>query len=324
MVALEQIRKPIEQEMERFLEVFRINLTHSNPLLQEVLTRITSRNGKMMRPLLTILSAKLLGNVNDSTLYSAATFEFFHTASLVHDDIVDESEQRRGQASINNSYGNKIAVLVGDYILACALHNAAMTNCPRIIDVFSLSAQQLANGELLQLHNIDNEKISEEIYYDIIKNKTAALFASCSQSGAISATDNEDDIQTLREFGEIVGICFQIRDDIFDYLDEGEIGKPTGNDMKEGKLTLPVIHALLSTDDKEMYDIAYKVKSLTVSHDEVARLVDFTKRNGGIEYAEHMMDVYANKAKALLDRYPDNDVRKAMYDFVDFVVERNK
>lgn len=323
MDALEQIRKPIESEMNRYKDVFDSFLVHKNPLLNLVLSTISKRKGKMMRPLLTLLSAKFIGGeVNDNTLLSAAAFEFFHTASLVHDDIVDESDERRGQKSVNYQFGNQAAVLVGDYLLGNALLCSSKTGNTKLVEIVSIAAQCLADGELLQLGNISNQQISEEVYYDIIKNKTAALFSACAQGGALSVSDDEKGLETMKKFGEIVGICFQIRDDIFDYNSDAQIGKPTGNDMKEGKLTLPVIHALLSTKNEQMIDIAHKVKSGEVSQEEIDALVAFTKANGGIDYAVKAMNDLADKAKSLLDDYPESDAKQALLTYVDFVVDR--
>ena len=306
MDALSLIRKPIEAEMSRFREVFDSYLVHANPLLNKVLHTIGERHGKMMRPMLTLLAAKLVGKgeINDTSIYTAATFEFFHTASLVHDDIVDESEERRGQESVNSAYGNQVAVLVGDFILANALLCAAKTGQTRLVEIVSKAAQDLADGELLQLHNVNNESIAEDVYFRIIRNKTAALFAACAEAGALSVSSDENTLSLIRQYGENIGICFQIRDDIFDYHHDPSIGKPTGNDMKEGKLTLPVIHALLSTQNAEMMALALKVKARQVSQDEIDVLVDFTKQNGGIDYALKVMDDYAEKQKACLHPSP--------------------
>ena len=324
MDALQQIRKPIEAEMDKYKQVFDSYLVHSNPILREVLATIASRRGKMMRPMLTLLAAKLIGGeVNERSIYTAATFEFFHTASLVHDDVVDESGERRGQKSVNNAYGNQVAVLVGDFILANALRCAAKTGSSALIETVSIAAQNLACGELLQLNNVKNQAIDENVYFDIIRNKTAALFSACAEAGAMSVSSDEMEQKTLHDFGEYVGVCFQIRDDIFDYHHDPAIGKPTANDMKEGKLTLPVIHALLSTGNQEMYALAQKVKNLEASQAEIDILVDFTKQNGGIEYAVQMMNDYAQKAKDLLASFPSSDVKQALFTYVDYVVGRS-
>lgn len=322
MDALEFIRQPIEAEMVIYKSVFDSHLTHSNALLNEVLGFIGRRNGKMMRPILTLLAAKLFGNVDDKVINAAAAFEFFHTASLVHDDIVDESEMRRGQASVNGSYDNKAAVLVGDFILATALECACETGDVDLVRVVSSTAQYLSSGELLQLRTVHNQQISEDVYFEIIKEKTAALFAACAESGARMVGASADDFALMKKFGEMVGICFQIRDDIFDYLTDSSIGKPTGNDMKEGKLTLPVIHALYKVGSEEMFAIARKVKNGTVEPQEVQSLVDFTIQNGGIDYANEIMERYASDAKSLLEKYPDSSVKTSLLHYVDYVIGR--
>jgi octaprenyl-diphosphate synthase len=276
----------------------------------------------MMRPILTILTAKLLGEVNDNTIYTAATFEFFHTASLLHDDIVDESDERRGQPSINNSYGNKVAVLVGDYILANALINASKTGNTHLVEVVSKAAQELSSGEILQLSNVQNESFSTDVYFDIIYGKTAALFSACSEGGAMSVNACKEDVDNLREIGRLIGMCFQIRDDIFDYYSDASIGKPTGNDMKEGKITLPVIYALNKTNDEAFKKIALRVKSGEVTQDEIDALVNFTKENGGIDYAVKVMNDFADKAKEILSTYPDSDIKSSLVHYIDFVIGR--
>lgn len=324
MDVLQHIRKPIESEMDTYRQVFDSYMVHTNPLLREVLATIANRKGKMMRPMLTLLAAKLIGGaVNEDSIYAAATFEFFHTASLIHDDVVDESAERRGQESVNRAYSNQVAVLVGDFILANALRCAAKTGSVDLVNSVSDAAQSLSSGELLQLHNVNNQTIDEVVYFDIIRNKTAALFAACAEAGALSVSSDKSVRRIMAQFGENVGICFQIRDDIFDYSSDAAIGKPTGNDMKEGKLTLPVIHAVLVSGSDEMLALARKVKSRMVSQAEIDTLVEFTKANGGIEYAEAVMNSYAQKAKDLLASFPDSDAKQALIAYVDYVIDRS-
>ena len=323
MDALQEIKKPIEAEMAEYRRVFELCMTSDNALLQEVLTLVSSRMGKMMRPILTLLSAKLFGEVNERSQTTAVALELLHTATLIHDDVVDESDERRGQASVNKLYDNKIAVLVGDFILALSLQNVAKVRNPRLMEIVALTSQRLSSGELLQLKSVHNQEISEQVYFRIISEKTAALFSACAKAGAMSVTDDEMAIKQLAEFGEMVGICFQIRDDIFDYSSDRSIGKPTGNDMKEGKLTLPVIYALKSTGNQEMYRIAESVKNFTVADADVARLVAFTKENGGIDYARKVMHEYSDKAKSLLSVFPDSPTRTALMQYVDFVSDRS-
>ncbi len=324
MDIIKQIRRPIAEDMEKYKLLFDSYLQHSDPLLHEVFLNISSRKGKMMRPMLTLLVIRLLGGViDDKAMHTAATFEYFHTASLVHDDIVDESEQRRGVKSIHCSYGNKVAVLVGDYLLANGLLCASKVDSPRLVGLVSKAAQALASGEILQLSNVSNQSIDENVYYDIINRKTAALFSACSEAGALRASTDENVIQNMSLFGHYVGMCFQIRDDIFDYDTSADIGKPTGNDMKEGKLTLPLIYALNHSNDEYMQKLAHKVKSGEISDDEIDELVSFTRSNGGIEYAEHVMKTFANKAKDVLSSYPDGEIKSSLMMYVDYVIKRD-
>ena len=278
-----------------------------------------------MRPLLILLIAKNYGGVNDVTLRSAVGLELLHTASLVHDDVVDESKERRGQPSVNAVYNNKVAVLVGDYVLSTALLNISYTNNSDILRSIAVLGRNLSNGEILQLSNIKNTEFSEDIYYDVIKMKTAALFEACCEVGTLSVNANESQIELAKEFGRNLGIIFQIRDDIFDYYDSKEIGKPTGNDMAEGKLTLPVLYALNSTHDSEMEEIARKVKRNDVTRYEIARLVDFTKNNGGIEYAEQKMLELRHKCMEFIDSESvSEEIRTSLTAYIDYVIQRNK
>ena len=309
--------------MQLFCERFDSFMTHRNTLLNEVLQQVASRKGKMMRPMLTFLSARLFGPANERTLLSALTFEFFHTASLIHDDIVDESALRRGKPSVHQSFGNKVAVLVGDYILANALDAASQTNDPKLVHTLSDTAKQLADGELLQLQNIQNTALSEQVYYDIIDRKTAALFAACAEAGARSTSDDTAQVDLLRRVGQEIGICFQMRDDIFDYVAGEEIGKPVGNDMAEGKLTLPVIHALNVTNNAEMLHLAQLVKQAEASKDDIHTLVQFTIEKGGIDYAEEQICQHTQHAHALLAAFPDSDILQALHQYIDYVGQRN-
>lgn len=278
----------------------------------------------MMRPMLVLLSAKLYGAVSPAALHAAVALELLHNASLVHDDVVDESGERRGQLSVNAVFNNKVAVLTGDYLLATALVQVALTHNHDIVDVVSALGQDLADGELLQLSNVENADFSESVYFEIIRKKTAMLFAACTKCGALSAGASAGDVEKARLFGEYIGLCFQIKDDIFDYYEDKQIGKPTGNDMHEGKLTLPALYALNATGNEEARAIALRVKSGTASVDEIGRLVAFTKENGGIGYAERVMCDYREKAFALLPATADAAVRRSLKAYLNYVVERQK
>lgn len=319
------IKQPIESELDDFVQLFNESLSHTDGLLQQVLDHIRKRAGKRMRPMLILLMAKNFGRVTDATLHAAVGLELLHTASLVHDDVVDESKQRRGQLSVNAEYDNKVAVLVGDYILSTALLYVSRTHSEIVVRYLSELGRTLSNGEILQLSNIQNEEISEQAYYRVIQQKTAALFEACASIGALSAGASEDDIHQAKLFGSNLGMIFQIRDDIFDYYDNSNIGKPTGNDMTEGKLTLPVIYALNTTRDADMLALARKVKSGDVSREEIERLVEFTKQNGGIEYADKKMwEIHAESVHFLESEVTDPEVRRSLRGYLDYVIERTK
>ena len=323
MDQLSLIKQPISSDLDDFVALFNQSLTHDDGLLGSALKHIRQRGGKRMRPMLILLMAKNYGEVSYVTQHAAVGLELLHTASLVHDDVVDESSERRGQASVNATYDNKVAVLVGDYILSTALLHVSKTGNQRIIEYLAELGRTLAAGEILQLTNIQNQQISEEVYYQIIKNKTAALFEACAAIGALSSGASEDDVIKAGKFGQDLGIMFQIRDDIFDYYDSKEIGKPTGNDMAEGKLTLPVIYALNNSSYESMHTLAKKVKNGTINIDEIAVLVDFTKQAGGIEYAEHRMQDFRMLCQQFIDESVKNDaIRAALTAYVDFVIER--
>jgi octaprenyl-diphosphate synthase len=266
----------------------------------------------------------LYGQIRTETFYAAISLELLHTASLLHDDVVDESFMRRRQLSINAVYDNKAAVLAGDYLLAICLIEARKTNNNDIINIISNLARDLADGELLQLSNLNNQFFSEEIYFNVIAKKSATLFSACTESAAISMEADADSIKCTRLFGKYVGICFQIRDDIFDYFDNDEIGKPTGNDMLEGRLTLPVIYALNTILDERAKKIALKIKKREANLKEINELTDFAKQHKGIEYAQKMMNDYKEKALALLSVFPDTDVKHALVAYVDYMIERKK
>lgn len=324
MDILSQIRKPVAEDLARYERLFDTVLDHEDDFLGRALQYVRSRKGKMMRPLLVLLIARECGAVREKALHSAVTLELLHTASLVHDDVVDESNERRGQASVNAVYGNQVSVLVGDYLLSKSLQEAAFTGSLRIVDIISRLGGTLSEGELFQIANIRAEQISEEAYFRIIDHKTAALFAACAELGALSADAGEDFIEKARRFGEIVGICFQIRDDIFDYFSNSEIGKPTGRDMAEGKLTLPVIYALNSTNDAAMLALADKVKKGEADRAEIEALIAFAKQNGGIEYAERKMQELRSQAYAAIASFKNEAVRKSLEQYIDFVIDRQK
>ena len=316
MDSLTLIRRPIEHDFETFKQLFDKSLTHPDGLLAEVLNHIRQRKGKGMRPILMMLVAKNYGEVSEVTQNAALGLELLHTASLVHDDVVDESSERRGQPSVNATYNNKVSVLVGDFILSTALLHVAYTGNQRIVENLAELGRTLASGEILQLSNIRNQEISEDVYYQVIKQKTAALFEACASIGALSAGASDEEVKRA-------GIIFQIRDDIFDYFDSKDIGKPTGNDMTEGKLTLPIIYALNKSPYESMMNLARKVKAGTINTDEIAVLVEFTKQQGGIEYAEQAMLNYRAQAQEYVSSIQKAEIRDALTAYLDYVMQRN-
>lgn len=324
MDSISFIKAPITTELAGFRQLFDSSLSSSNTLLDSVVSHIRQRQGKMMRPMLVMLVARLYGEVRPATLHAAASLELLHTASLVHDDVVDESSERRGQLSANAAFNNKVAVLAGDYLLATSLVHAQLTESHSIIRLVSRLGQDLADGELLQLSNVSNLHFSEPVYFDVIRKKTAALFAACTQAAALSMEVGEEDVEKARLLGEYIGICFQIRDDIFDYFDSEEVGKPTGNDMREGKLTLPALHVLNTTASDEIKAIAFRVKEGNATSDEIARFIDYIKAHGGIEYAEQTMNDYKQKAFDLLDSLPASEITASLRAYLDYVVDRKK
>ena len=321
---LSLIKTPISTELEEFRRLFDASLSSPNPLLQSVITHLRQKSGKMMRPMLVMLVARQYGLVTDKALHAAVSLELLHTASLVHDDVVDESGERRGQLSVNAVFNNKVAVLAGDYLLATSLVQVELTRDHRIVEVVARLGQDLAEGELLQLSNVDNLDFSESIYFDVIRKKTAALFAACTKAGALSVGAADELVERARLLGEYIGICFQIKDDIFDYYDNPAIGKPTGNDMHEGKLTLPALYALNAAADPLARELAVRVKQGTASAADIADLVRFTKENGGMEYATQVMYQYRDRALELLSAVTDEQLRQALAAYVDYVVERKK
>lgn len=319
---IEKIQSPIAEDLARYRELFAQSLAHDNPLLQAAVSHLMNRTGKVLRPTLVLLSARMFGSVNENVLNAALALELIHTASLIHDDVVDESDRRRGQASINALLGNKVAVLVGDYILSKSLIHGSKTGSIELISHLAELCETLSDGELLQLNKVESELIDEASYYEVIRKKTASLFAICAQTGVQLAGGSEEDAERMRQFGQLVGTAFQLRDDIFDYGMSDLIGKPVGNDMKEGKLTLPVIYALHHSKSDAMLQIANKVRAGEASSLEISQLVQFAKDEGGIDYAEWAMKEFRIMALGLIDDNRDPAIAESLREYVDFVSER--
>ena len=324
MDKLTEIRRPIEAELKAYRELFEATLRTDNPLLQIALNHVLQRRGKLMRPILTLLAAKYVGAVGEEVLHAAVALELLHTASLVHDDVVDESDRRRGQKSVNALLDNKAAVLVGDFLLSKALYHSAATGSNRVVEWVSELGQTLSDGELLQLANLDKTEISEADYFEVIRKKTASLFETCAKAGSFLANGGEEAVRQLTAFGLQVGLCFQLRDDLLDYDNLHDTGKPSGNDMKEGKLTLPVIYALLSSGDKAMKTLALKVRRGEASDVEIANLVRFTHEMGGIDYTKKILDKTGRVALSLLNSEGrEKCILDSLSEYVHFVVGRD-
>lgn len=320
------LRQPILNELERYQQLFRQTLTHEDDFLGQALSHVASRQGKMMRPVLLLLVAKEFGPVSDVSVRAAVTLELLHTASLVHDDVVDNSAERRGQPAEHTLFGNKVAILVGDYMLSSALHQAALTGDMRIVDIIARLGGTLAEGEVRQLADIRQAVATEAAYFNIIRHKTAALFEACGRLGAISAGAPEPMVQTAALLGETIGTCFQIRDDIFDYFEDDaqRIGKPTASDMRDGKVTLPALYAASVDTTGEAAKLAAFVLQRTASDADVMRLVELTKQHGGIDYARDTMETYRRRARRLLDDFSNSEVRNALAAYVDFTIDRDR
>lgn len=320
---LNQIKAPIKQELQKFESYFKASMKSQVPLLDKITYYIVQRKGKQLRPIFVFLSAKMCSEVTDKTYNAAALIELLHTATLVHDDVVDDAQRRRGFFSINALWKNKIAVLVGDYLLSRGLLLAIENKEFDLLQIVSEAVKEMSEGELLQIEKARRLDIDEAIYFEIIRQKTASLISAACAAGAASVTDEEGKIQQMKQFGETIGIAFQIKDDLFDYGDEA-IGKPKGIDIKEKKMTLPLIYALAKSDKSEKRRIIKMIKKNSTDNEVVAEVISFVKNKGGLEYAAKVMDDYRKKALDILAHLPENTARQAMYDLVDYVILRDK
>lgn len=321
------IKRPITDDFNRFDQSFDRLLTTETGLLGMVMQHVRMRAGKRMRPILTLLMARALGQerVGEDVIHAASALELLHTASLVHDDVVDESSERRGQLSVNAQFNNKTAVLSGDYILSTSLREIAATGSTRMVDVVAKLGQTLSHGELNQLASIADKEICEDTYFDVIDKKTASLFSACCEVAALSNGVGESDLKSACEFGRNIGLIFQIRDDIFDYYDSAEVGKPTGNDMREGKVTLPLIYALKNADTEDFAQLVYKVKQLHATDDDIAQLRRLTKEYGGLDFAQRRMDDLREKCLEYIHtNISSGDIYDALAAYVDYVIGRKK
>jgi len=321
MISIEQIKEPIQKEYEEFKIKFKEAFQSNNELINVVNKYILQKTGKQIRPLLTLLAAKSLGVINEDTYRCAIAMEMLHTASLIHDDVVDESNERRGQESVNSKWNNKISILIGDYLLSQSLSIANQTKNLKILDKITSLGKQLSEGELIQMDNVKNINCKEDKYFEVIKKKTASLFETCTYTGAVSVGASSEEIEKLRKFGEIYGICFQIKDDIFDYISsEKKIGKPVGNDIREGKITLPLIYALNQSEEKNTYLEIIKNKNFTKEN--IEKIINFAIQNKGIEYAKQKMREYQEKANLLLETIENQEIKHSLQLVLQHTIER--
>ena len=323
MKPIQKIKQPILKEMELFEEKFKESMVSQAPLLNRITYYIVRRKGKQMRPMFVFLVAKMVsdGNFDERTYRGASIVELIHTATLVHDDVVDDSNRRRGFFSINALWKNKIAVLVGDYLLSKGLLLSIDNDDFDLLKLISIAVREMSEGELLQIEKARKLDITEEVYFEIIRKKTATLIAACCGIGAASVGSEEETIQKMRQFGEFIGIAFQIKDDLFDYTDD-KIGKPTGIDIKEKKMTLPLIYTLNHCSKKEKDWIINSVKKHNKDKKRVKEIIAFVKANGGIEYTQEKMHEYKNKAIKILNEFPDSEYKSGLLTMIDYVVER--
>ncbi|MDA9898066.1 polyprenyl synthetase family protein [Flavobacteriales bacterium] len=324
MNVIKEIKKPIQQEMLLFEKKFRNSLNSKIPLLDKILHYIVKRKGKQMRPMFVFLTGKLFGNINESSFRAASLIELLHTATLVHDDVIDDANMRRGFFSINALWKNKIAVLVGDYLLSQGLLMSLENKEYDLLQIVSKAVKDMSEGELLQIEKARKLDIKEDIYFEIIRQKTATLIAACCASGAAAANQDKETIERMRKFGELIGIAFQMKDDLFDYYNEDIIGKPTGIDIKEQKMTLPLIYTLENADKKQKRFIIKTVKNHNTNSERVAQVLDIVKKSGGINYTIDKMKSYQKEALDVLKTFDDNESRKSLELLVNFVIERKK
>lgn len=325
MNIIAEIKSPIVLEMDLFESKFRESMVSKISLLNRITYYIVNRKGKQMRPMFVFLTAKMLskGTVNERTYRGASVIELIHTATLVHDDVVDDSNQRRGFFSINALWKNKIAVLVGDYLLSKGLLLSIDNDDFDLLKIISVAVREMSEGELLQIEKARRLDISEAVYYEIIQKKTATLIAACCALGAKSVIDDESQVEKMRRFGELIGMAFQIKDDLFDYSEEA-IGKPTGIDIKEQKMTLPLIHVLNNCTSKEKNWLINSIKNYNKDKKRVKEVIEFVKNNNGLAYAEQKMIQFKQEALQLIENYPQSDYKNSLIMMVNYVIERKK
>lgn len=324
MTNFDEIRDLISSDLERLQKIIKQSLSSNSPLLNKIVDKYLETKGKQIRPIIVALSAKFFGaEVSDGVLCGAASVELLHNASLIHDDVIDETKQRRGHDTINNTWDNHIAVLVGDFFVSNALACAIRTNDFRVISTISELGKELSTGEIDQIDVAKHHSIDEQTYFSIINKKTASLFQSCVKVGGYSVGASDIDIANLSKFVELLGLSFQIKDDIFDYFKDDAIGKPTGNDLREGKVTLPLIYALSHTESPRHEEMRRLADSDSLTTEQIETLIDFAKAEGGIEYAYATMERLRAEARSILEPYPDNEAKRAFLSLFDYIIKRH-
>lgn len=324
MTNFDEIRDLISSDLERLQKIIKQSLSSNSPLLNKIVDKYLETKGKQIRPIIVVLSAKFFGaEVSDGVLCGAASVELLHNASLIHDDVIDETKQRRGHDTINNTWDNHIAVLVGDFFVSNALACAIRTNDFRVISTISELGKELSTGEIDQIDVAKHHSIDEQTYFSIINKKTASLFQSCVKVGGYSVGASDADIANLSKFVELLGLSFQIKDDIFDYFKDDAIGKPTGNDLREGKVTLPLIYALSHTDAPRHEEMRRLADSDSLTTEQIETLIDYAKAEGGIEYAYATMERLRAEARSILGPYPDNEAKQAFLSLFDYIIKRH-
>jgi len=322
MESINIIKAPITEELKKFEPFFQGTLKSKVPLLQLITNYIYRQKGKQIRPMVVFLTAKLNGVLNESSYYAASFIELLHTATLIHDDVVDEAYERRGFFSINALWRNKVSVLIGDFMLSKGMLLAIEHNEFDLLRIVSNAVREMSEGELLQIEKARKLNITKEVYFEIIRKKTATLLAACAASGASSVKSSPEIIENMRLFGEYLGIAFQIKDDIFDYQAKGILGKPTANDIKEKKMTLPLIHVLSKVSASERKKILSIISKSNKKNEEINFVIQFVIENGGLEYAEEMMTSYKNKALKILEQYPESDEKRSLVELTIYTTER--
>lgn len=324
MTALESIQQTISVELKVLNDRISSTLKTSNELMNQVVDTYLQTKGKQIRPILVLLSAKLFGDVNDNVISAAASVEMLHNASLIHDDVVDDTKKRRNKPTINSIWDNHIAVLVGDFFVSVSLQQAINTGDIRIIKSISNLGKLLSLGEIDQIYNARYHKLSEEAYFEVIGRKTASLFVSCIELGGYASGADDKRLKDMSRFAELLGLCFQIKDDIFDYYEDEKIGKPTGNDLREGKITLPLLYALSRTDIDQHEEMLQLSRKEELQSEDINTLINFAKENGGIEYAYDTMARLRNEAMEIIAQFPDSDTKKSFISIFDYIIERDR